>query len=442
VDDHYSGGFFHEGATAQHWDRPEGEYRGVPYSIPFRCLYSKNVNNLLMAGRNISASHLGMSNTRVMLTCAIMGHAAGTGAAFCVHEETTPRGVYEHHLAALQQQLLKEGAAIFELQADDPRDLARKATVTASSWRTHISGERMLPDNIINGYARAVGERMKETTNAWGPDPKIEDRYWVQLTWPRPVTLNMIHISFQTVEASPSYFSIEAKTEGKWRRIAEIDGNRHRRHVLGLTKRVTTDSIRFLEEEPAPVCEIRVYEEPQRLVEIAQRAHANMRTPDKGPWLPWGDDDRSTPGLDPKKLPGLVFDDPTSRRFGGWVHSTWSDHYVGEGYLHDGNEDKGSKTLCFRPEVTKPGRFEIRLGYVAYSNRASRVAVTVRVGDESKIFHVNQRVKPPIDGLFMPLGEFELAVEDEVRVEISNANTDGYVVADCVQLLRKPTSDN
>ena len=144
----------------------------MPFSIPFRSLYSKNVDNLLMAGRNISASHLGMSNTRVMLTCAILGHAAGTGAAFCVQENTSPRGVYQNHMAALQQQLLKEGAAVLDLKADDPRDLAPQAAATASSERTHTSGERMAATNVINGFARAVGERMKETTNAWGPDPK------------------------------------------------------------------------------------------------------------------------------------------------------------------------------------------------------------------------------------------------------------------------------
>ena len=437
VDDHYSGGFFFDGATAQHRDRKEGHYMGVPFSIPFRCLYSKNVDNLLMAGRNMSASHLGMSNTRVMLTCAIMGHAAGTGAAFCVHEETTPRGVYQNHLAALQQQLLKEGATIFELQADDPRDLARKAKVTASSWRTHISGEKMLPENVINGFARAVGERMKETTNAWGPDPDVAGPHWVQLAWPEAVTFNMLHITLQTVDTVPRRFVLEARCDGEWREIVEIDRNRHRRHVLGLTESVTADAIRFVEDELAPVCEIRVYEEPQRLVEIAQRAHANMRAPDEGPWLPWGDEDRELPGLDPKKLPGLVIDDMDAQRFGGWVDSTWSDHFVGQGYLHDGNEGKGLKTLRFRSKVKEAGRYEIRLGYVATTNRASRVAVTVRVGDESRVVQVNQRVKPPIDGLFMPLGEFDIGPGEEVVVEISNADTDGYVVGDSVQVVKK-----
>lgn len=437
VDDHYSGGFFFDGATAQHRDRPEGHYKGVPFSIPFRCLYSKNVDNLLMAGRNISASHLGMSDTRVMLTCAVMGHAAGTGAAFCIHEKTTPRGVYRDHMAALQQQLLKEGATIFELQADDPRDLARKATATASSWRTHISGEKMLAGNVINGFARAVGERMKETTNAWGPDPSASGSHWVQLEWPEPIVFNMIHLTLQTVDTVPRRFDIEARCEGQWCPLVEVDGNRHRRHVFGLTESVTADALRFSEDEPAPVCEIRVYQEPQRLVEVAQRAHANMRAPDEGPWLPWGDEDRSMPGLDPEKLAGLVIDDTKAQRFGGWVDSTWSDHFVGEGYLHDGNEGKGLKTLRFRAKVDEPGRYEIRLGYVATTNRATHVGVTVHVGEKLETVYVNQREKPPIDDLFKPLGEFELTPGSEVVVEISNADTDGYVVADAVQLVKK-----
>ena len=437
VDDHYSGGFFFDGATAQHRDRSEGHYKGVPFSIPFRCLYSKNIDNLLMAGRNISASHLGMSDTRVMLTCAVMGHAAGTGAAFCVHEATTPRGVYQDHIAALQQQLLKEGATVFELQADDPRDLARQATATASSWRTHISGEKMVAANVVNGFARAVGERMKETTNAWGPDPAEPGPHWVQLQWPEPVTFNMVHVTLQTVDTVPRRFAIEAQCEGQWRPLVEVDENRHRRHVFGLTESVTADAIRFLEDEPAPVCEIRVYQEPQRLVEIAQRAWANMRATDEGPWLPWGDEDRSMPGLDPEKLPGLVVDDTKAQRFGGWVGSTWSDHFVAEGYLHDGNEGKGLKTLRFRAKVNEAGRYEIRLGYVATTNRASRVGVTIRVGEKSEIVYVNQREKPPINDLFLPLGEFEVAAGSEVFVEISNADTDGYVVADAVQLVKR-----
>ncbi len=435
VDDHYSGGFFHQGATAQHRDRTEGQYAGVPFSIPFRCLYSKNVDNLLMAGRNISASHLGMSNTRVMLTCAIMGHAAGTGAAFCVHQDTTPRGVYQNHLAALQQQLLKEGAAIFDLPAEDPRDLARLVKVTASSWTSHTSGEKMRPENVINGMARAEGMRGEETTNAWGPDPTVAGPHWIELAWPEPTTLNMLHVTFQTAERAPQHFVIQARSKGRWIPLVEIDANRHRRHVLGLEKPVTADAIRLLEEEPAGVCEIRVYEEPQRLVEIARRAHANMQAPDEGPWLPWGDETSPLAGLDPKKIEGLVVDNRSARRIGGWVHSTWSEHFVGEGYLHDGNEGKGLKTLQFRAKVPKAGHYEVRLGYVAYTNRAPSVPVTVRAGEKSVALQIDQTKTPAFDGLFAPLGRFDLAAGEEVVVEISNADTEGYVVADAIQIV-------
>ncbi|MHB8902602.1 MAG: FAD-dependent oxidoreductase [Thermoguttaceae bacterium] len=437
VDDHYSGGFFYQGATAQHHDRPEGSYIGRPFSIPFRSLYSRNVDNLLMAGRNISASHLGMSDTRVMLTGAVMGHAAGTGAAFSVLKDTTSRGVYQDHMAALQQQLLKEGATIFDLPADDPRDLAPKAAVTASSWRTHISGEKMLPENVIDGFARAVGPRMKETTHAWSPDPTVAGPHWVELAWPQPVTLNMVHVTFQTGETAPHRFTLEARSEGRWQPLADVATGRRRRHVVGLSKPVTADALRLREDQPASVCELRVYEEPQRLVEIAQRAHANMLAPDEGPWLPWGDDDAPQGGLDRKKLGGLVVDDTEAEQVGAWVHSTWSERYVGDDYVHDGDEGKGQKTLRFAARVDQPGRYEIRLGFVAYKNRAPRVPVVVRVQGRQETVVIDQTKTPPIDDFLLPLGTFDLAAGDPVVVEVSNRDTDGYVVADCVQVVKK-----
>jgi len=435
VDDHYSEGFFHQGPTGRHHDHADHHYKGVPFTIPFRSLYSKNVDNLLMAGRNISASHLGLSDTRVMLTCSTLGHAAGTGAAFCVHHDTTPRGVYEHHMAALQQQLLKEGAPVLQLRADDPRDMARQATATASSQHTHTSGERMVAANVINGFARAVGERFQETTNAWGPDPDASEPHWVQISWPAPVTFNMIHVTFQTADMAPYHFAVRARCNGDWKQIVDVDRNHHRRHVLGLVEPVKADALRIVEEETAAVCEIRVYREPKRLVDVARRAHANMRLPDKGPWLPWGDDESLSQGVDPAGLEGIVVDDTDAQRLGDWNHSTWSGRYVGEGYLHDGNTGKGHKTLRFRAKVPKSGHYEFRLAYAAFENRASRVAVSIKTAHSSKVVYVDQRKRPAGKELFASLGTFELQAGERAIVEISNANTDGYVVADCLQLV-------
>jgi hypothetical protein len=109
------------------------------YHIPFRSLYSVNVKNLLFAGRNISATHVAFGTTRVMATCAVMGEAAGTGAALCAAKGITPRELGRRHLKELQQTMLRQDASIIGLANDDPADLARQAEVTASGALTQIA---------------------------------------------------------------------------------------------------------------------------------------------------------------------------------------------------------------------------------------------------------------------------------------------------------------
>lgn len=78
------------------------------YAIPYRCLYSLNVSNLMFAGRNISVSHVALSSSRVMGTCALLGQAVGEAAALALKHNTTPRGVLEY-IGVLQQRLLEGG---------------------------------------------------------------------------------------------------------------------------------------------------------------------------------------------------------------------------------------------------------------------------------------------------------------------------------------------
>lgn len=103
------------------------------YEIPYRSLYSRNVGNLLFAGRNLSATHVAFASTRVMATCATLGEAAGTAAAMCVGLGVTPRGLYEGHRRELVQTLLRQDASVLGVANDDPSDLARRARVSASS---------------------------------------------------------------------------------------------------------------------------------------------------------------------------------------------------------------------------------------------------------------------------------------------------------------------
>ena len=94
---------------------PGEEFRSIakstgiePYPIPFRCLYSRNVGNLMMAGRNISVTHVALGTIRVQRTTGMMGEVIGMAAALCRQHGTTPRGVAEQYLAGLQA-LMREG---------------------------------------------------------------------------------------------------------------------------------------------------------------------------------------------------------------------------------------------------------------------------------------------------------------------------------------------
>ncbi len=78
------------------------------YPIPYRCLYSKNVDNLMMAGRNISVTHVALGTVRVMRTTGMMGEVIGMAASICKNEDVNPRGVYEKHLDKLIV-LMKKG---------------------------------------------------------------------------------------------------------------------------------------------------------------------------------------------------------------------------------------------------------------------------------------------------------------------------------------------
>lgn len=88
MDDHHPGGFWYPGHPTIFHPAPS------PFGIPYRTLYSKNIDNLWFAGRNISMTHVAMSSSRVMATCSTLGQAVGTAAAIAKKHSLSPRGVY------------------------------------------------------------------------------------------------------------------------------------------------------------------------------------------------------------------------------------------------------------------------------------------------------------------------------------------------------------
>ncbi len=114
---------------------PPCEFRHLPglYAIPFRCLYSRKVENLFFAGRNISVTHVALGTTRLMATCAVMGQAVGTAAYLCKKHGSTPRLLGQTKIRELQQLLLKNDCYIPGVRNEDPDDLARAGSASASS---------------------------------------------------------------------------------------------------------------------------------------------------------------------------------------------------------------------------------------------------------------------------------------------------------------------
>ncbi|MGM9738761.1 MAG: FAD-dependent oxidoreductase [Candidatus Cryptobacteroides sp.] len=97
------------------------------YPVPYRCLYSRNITNLFMAGRDISVTHVALGTVRVMRTTAMLGEVVGMAASICSEEECTPRQVYVEHLDQLKD-LMREGCGRKGLPDNQNFNLGRKRT--------------------------------------------------------------------------------------------------------------------------------------------------------------------------------------------------------------------------------------------------------------------------------------------------------------------------
>ena len=158
------------------------------YTIPYRSYYSKNIGNLMMAGRNISATKMAMGSTRVMGTCAIGGQAAGTAAALCIKYDCLPRGVHDH-MDELQQTLLKDDCYIPGIRNTDEKDLARTATVTATSAK-----EGFGPEQVINGISRGEGDER----NIWVSDGMSENGETLTLKLKKAAEVSQVRLTFDS----------------------------------------------------------------------------------------------------------------------------------------------------------------------------------------------------------------------------------------------------
>ncbi len=158
------------------------------YTIPYKSLYAKDIHNLMLAGRIISASHMAFGSTRVMGTCAVIGQAAGTAGALAIAKGIRPSAV-STHISELQQLLLRDDCYIPGLNNEDKRDLASKALIHCSS-----AVENGRCNHVINGISRST----PDSTNCWISEEITDEGAWLSLTFPEPIQLSALHIKFDS----------------------------------------------------------------------------------------------------------------------------------------------------------------------------------------------------------------------------------------------------
>lgn len=139
--------------------------------------------------------------------------------------------------------------------------------------------------------------------------------------------------------------------------------------------------------------------------------------------------------VDPKSLKGVVVDDTEAKLEGEWSGGNAGWASVGKGYQHDGGTQDGRATATFTPKKLEPGRYEVRFAYVAHTNRASNVSVEVTDRKGSHTVVVNEKQTPPIDKLFLSLGQYEFDAGTSASVKVSNKGANGHVIIDAVQWL-------
>lgn len=208
------------------------------YQIPFRCLYSKNVSNLLFAGRNVSVTHMALSSTRIIGTCSMLGQAVGTASAMCVEKGVNPRELYQKHIKELQEQLLRDDSYFPHRPANDPKDKAKKAEVIFAS-STSSGAAKLLLDGVSRDEVDIPHHWKSEGTNAE-----------LQLEWSTPQNLTSVEMKFDTnlqrkmmMHKNPAKnvgqvltippeliknLSVEARVNGSWKEIGTVEYNKTR----------------------------------------------------------------------------------------------------------------------------------------------------------------------------------------------------------------------
>ena len=243
LDDHDPEAFHKKGRISVEYSVPQG------FGIPLECLYSVNIENLMFAGRDISTTHMGLSATRVMATCALLGQAVGTAAAVAVREGIDPAQVRSDFIADVQAMLEDDDVMLpYRWRQVSALTASAKVDPAIEVIRNGIDRDW---DGADNGVWTAPGEGV------------------IEYSWKKPVTVSGARMVFDSVlkergkrmrklEATTERvdmpapmakdFRIEAWMDGGWQTVASCTGNWRRLVKIGFEP-VKTKKLRLVVTE-------------------------------------------------------------------------------------------------------------------------------------------------------------------------------------------------
>lgn len=240
LDDHDPLAFHKKGRISVEYKAP------ARFGIPYDCMYSINIENLMFAGRDISATHMGLSATRVMATCALIGQAVGTAASIAIAENTTPAGVRKNFISRLQAMIEDDDVAL-PGRWRKPSELTMSAK-TSKENEVLRNGVDRVWDGVDNGVYVAPGETS------------------VEYSWKKPQTISGVRFIFDSnlkergkrmrkLEATTERvempkmmvkaFAVECRINGEWKQVYYDTENFLRLRKISFTE-VKADAVRIV----------------------------------------------------------------------------------------------------------------------------------------------------------------------------------------------------
>ncbi len=235
MDDHHPEAIYYPGAPTIFHPAPS------PFGIPYRCLYSANIDNLFFAGRNISCTHMAMSSTRVMGTTALFGQAVGTAAALAIRYDATPREVGQKYLENLQQTLLDQDQFLPGI----PRKVSKLSLRGKASHELLVNGRDRDWDDGLQGVEFPVNG---ESTFRFDAPERVSG---VRLVFDSDLSDYKKQLNVEDaamLRPMPAQLPRKFRIEGDGKVLARVEENRHRLVHLAWTG-VKCSEIKLVLEE-------------------------------------------------------------------------------------------------------------------------------------------------------------------------------------------------